>query len=188
MNHKKKNKVILDPKTFIRIDSFTAYAASAEYNALFKVDIDTKGCSYIGMFPGEKENGKNLYEKVYYIDEKIYFVPVVRKEKKIVVFDINSGSLEQKEDFSIKEDLSVESRLEEQKEDFFWFAEGKEKFKKDYLNRAMEKKRIIKEQDYFGLYDFIQEVTKLSLQNSDRAIFNQKESIGEQIFRRILSE
>lgn len=57
-----------------------AYAASKDYNALFKMNLINGECSYIGMFPNEKTDRKRLYTAAVKCCNKIYFVPSAADE------------------------------------------------------------------------------------------------------------
>lgn len=89
-------------EAFVRIDESTAYAASDEFNALFRVDIATGNCTYVRMFPNEKVGGKRLYTTAVLCNSEIYFVPC--SADKIAVYNIVS------EDFTMLEVKGVDSK------------------------------------------------------------------------------
>lgn len=88
----RKGIEVLDFEAFAKVNTSVAYAASYEFNAVFKVNLNTENCSYIGMFPDEKINGKRLYTKALYINGKVYFVPA--SAKRIAVLDVYSEEMD----------------------------------------------------------------------------------------------
>lgn len=75
-----------------KVEEHVAYAASNEYNALFKIDLDTGNCTYIMLFPEEKLNGVRLFVKANRINKKIYFIPA--SAKKVAVYDMETGNMD----------------------------------------------------------------------------------------------
>lgn len=75
-----------------KADDHVAYAASNEYNALFKIDLDSGNCTYIMLFPGEQLNGVRLFVKANRINNKIYFIPA--SAKKMAIYDMETGNIE----------------------------------------------------------------------------------------------
>ncbi len=69
-----------------KIDDKTAIAIPYDFNAVFKIDLDTEKCRYIGMVPNEKIDGKRLYTQACFTGEKIYFIPAAAKE--IAMYDL----------------------------------------------------------------------------------------------------
>ncbi len=74
---------------YVQVDEFTAYASSTLFNGLFKIDVCTDKCAYVGKFPQERENGKRLHSKAIYVDGKIYFAPA--SAEYISVYDVLAG-------------------------------------------------------------------------------------------------
>ena len=77
---------------YVQIDDFTAYASCAIFNGLFRIDISTGKCTYLGMFPGEQANGKRLHAKAVYTGGKIYFAPA--SAEYISVYEVYAGKFE----------------------------------------------------------------------------------------------
>lgn len=74
-----------------KINEETAYAVSTDFNALFRVNLITKNCSYVGIIPEEKIKSSRLYTKAIYVNGKIYFIPLAAEE--IAVYKINENSI-----------------------------------------------------------------------------------------------
>lgn len=68
------------------------YAASAEFNGLFKVNVQNGECTYISVFPNEALDGKRLYFAAAYSRGKVVFAP--HEADNIAIYDIASNLLE----------------------------------------------------------------------------------------------
>lgn len=79
-------------EAYVQVDEFTAYASCAMFNGLFKIDVYTNRCTYIGMFPNERVNGKRMHAKAVYTDGKIYFAPA--SAENISIYDVAAGEFE----------------------------------------------------------------------------------------------
>lgn len=88
-------KLVLEFEAIAKIDDKIAIAASKNFNGIFKVNLQTGECDYIGIFPNEKLNKKRLYTKAIYSNNKVYFVPNAAKE--IAVYHLKSGGIEKLE-------------------------------------------------------------------------------------------
>lgn len=82
----------LDFETFAEINANTGIGISTEYNALFKADLNTGNCEYLGYIPNEKMDQKRLYTKAVICSDKIYLVPSSANE--IAVIDPASYQIE----------------------------------------------------------------------------------------------
>lgn len=97
-----KSERALGFEALAKIDASTAYAASDSFNSLFEVDMSTGNCTYLGMFPNEKPDGKRLYTAAVPYEGEIYFVPC--SADKIAVYDIAE------KDFMMLDVKGVDSR------------------------------------------------------------------------------
>lgn len=88
---RKASTISLEFEAFTKVDKEVAYAASATFNALFKINLQTGECTYIKMFQNEKCDGKRLYTKALFLNDKIYFVPTSAEE--IAIFDIKTQEI-----------------------------------------------------------------------------------------------
>lgn len=79
-------------QAFVQIDEYTAYASCALFNGLFKADLRTGNCAYIGMFQQEPEDGFRLHAKAVYTNEKIFFLPSTAAH--IGVYCMETGRIE----------------------------------------------------------------------------------------------
>ncbi len=77
---------------YVQIDETTAYGSCALFNGLFKIDVKTDRCTYVGMFPGERASGKRMHARAVYADRKIYFAPA--SAEYISVYDVQAGAFE----------------------------------------------------------------------------------------------
>ncbi|MCL2634675.1 MAG: CDP-glycerol glycerophosphotransferase family protein [Oscillospiraceae bacterium] len=59
------------------------------YNALFKMDKQTRAAEYVGSFPNEKIYAERLYSSVDECNGKLYFAPLSANE--IAEYDLNTG-------------------------------------------------------------------------------------------------
>ncbi len=76
-----------------------AYGASADFNGLFKIDMQSGKCKYIDAFPDEDLNGKRLYFSAAYYKDKVFFAPqsaehiaiydTINNEIEMIAFDVN---------------------------------------------------------------------------------------------------
>ncbi len=82
----------LDFETFAEINSNIGIGISTEYNAIFKADLHTGNCEYLGFIPNEKMEQKRLYTKAVICSDKIYLVPSSANE--IAVIDTASCQIE----------------------------------------------------------------------------------------------
>ena len=76
----------------IAIKNNIAYAADFNENAMFKVDMQTKGCDYICEFEGEALGEKRMFAKAFWIDNLIYFIPAAAKA--LHIFNVNNQTME----------------------------------------------------------------------------------------------
>ena len=79
-------------QAFAQVDEYTAYASCSLFNGLFKVDLRTGNCTYIGMFQREPEDGFTLHAKAAYVNGNIYFIPSAAGH--ISIFCIETGKIE----------------------------------------------------------------------------------------------
>lgn len=82
----------LDFETFAEINPNIGIGISTEYNAIFKADLNTGNCEYLGFIPNEKMAQKRLYTKAVVCSDKIYLVPSSANE--IAVIDTASYEVE----------------------------------------------------------------------------------------------
>jgi len=75
-----------------QVDKDTAYASCSEFNALFKVNLESGDCTYIDLFPQEAVNKKRLHIKAVQIKTKIYFIPA--SASTISVYDLETKCFE----------------------------------------------------------------------------------------------
>lgn len=86
-----KNMDPLNFEAIVKWNDEIAYAASYNYNALFKVFLSNGDAEYLQMFPDEKPNGKRLFTVAVRYDEKIYFVPAAAEH--IAVYEPDKNNL-----------------------------------------------------------------------------------------------
>lgn len=79
-------------QALVQVDVNTAYASCALFNGLFKVDLKTGDCAYLGMFQQEPADGFRLHARAVYANEKIYFVPFVARN--VSIYCIRTGRLD----------------------------------------------------------------------------------------------
>ncbi len=75
------------------IDNSIAYASLRELNGLFRVDLKSNNCTYLSMFPNEKEGENRLHCSAEYYNNKIYFIP--RAADYISILDLNTEKIYQ---------------------------------------------------------------------------------------------
>lgn len=85
-----KMRELLNFEAIVKWNNNDAYAVSMDYNALFKVDLNSGDCTYICMFD-EQINKKRLYTSAHKIGGKIYFVPF--SADRIAVYEPESNNL-----------------------------------------------------------------------------------------------
>lgn len=76
----------------IAIESDRGYASDYEYNGLYKVNMKSGICEYLGIFPDESANQKRIHCCAKWIGNKIYFIPAAGD--KISIFHIDEESIE----------------------------------------------------------------------------------------------
>lgn len=76
----------------IAIKGDAGYASDYNRNGLFKVNMSTGECEFVGLFAGEPFDGKRLHCAAVWIDSKIYFIP--GSGNKIDVFYPEDNSIE----------------------------------------------------------------------------------------------
>lgn len=86
-----KNVDLLNFEAVVKWSDEIAYAASCEYNALFKVFLSSRDAEYLQMFPDEKPNGVRLFTMALSYGEKIYFVPASASH--IAVYEPDKNNL-----------------------------------------------------------------------------------------------
>ncbi|MDE7253376.1 MAG: hypothetical protein K2O32_10605 [Acetatifactor sp.] len=82
----------LDFETFAEVNSNIGIGISTEYNAIFRADLNTGNCEYLGFIPNEKMSQNRLYTKAVVCSDKIYLVPSSANE--IAVIDTSSYEVE----------------------------------------------------------------------------------------------
>ena len=82
----------LDFETFAEINSDIGIGISTKYNAIFKAELNTGNCEYLGFIPNEKMVQKRLYTKAVICSDKIFLVPSSANE--IAVIDPASYEVE----------------------------------------------------------------------------------------------
>lgn len=82
----------LDFEAFAEINPNIGIGISTECNAIFKADLNTGNCEYLGFIPNEKMAQKRLYTKAVVCSDKIYLVPSSANE--IAVIDTVSYEVE----------------------------------------------------------------------------------------------
>ena len=75
----------------IAIKDNVGYASDYDSNSLFKVDMKTEECTFIGLFDDEPFDVKRLHSAAVWIDDKIYFIPLAGE--RISVFTISDNSM-----------------------------------------------------------------------------------------------
>ncbi len=86
-----KNTDSLNFEAVVKWSDEIAYAASSEYNALFKVFLSSGDTEYLQMFPDEKPNGVRLFTMAVSYGGKIYFVPASANH--IAVYEPDKNNL-----------------------------------------------------------------------------------------------
>ena len=84
MNYKEDYKLIF--VAACRVSDHYIYASSDAFNGLFKVDINTKECEFVDVFPGEKLDEEHLFFSACCCEKKVFFSP--QRAKSIHVYDL----------------------------------------------------------------------------------------------------
>lgn len=81
----------LDFEAIALYEKENAIAISYDFNAVFKVDMQTGASNYFGLIPNEELDKKRLYTKAVRVGGKVYFVPFRAEE--IAVYDIKKDCI-----------------------------------------------------------------------------------------------
>lgn len=85
------SRLLLDFEAIAMVEEQMGFAVSYDFNALFKVNLDSGCCDYITIIPDEDLEGKRLYTYAVYINDKVYFVPYSANE--IAVYNVKINQI-----------------------------------------------------------------------------------------------
>lgn len=73
----------------IAIKGKVGYASDYDRNGLFKVDLDSNKCEYLGVFENESIDGIRIHCDAIWIDSRVYFIPASGNEIDVFYPDEN---------------------------------------------------------------------------------------------------